>query len=149
MDMWWHSGWHSGEETIFGVVHMVLGSWWEIIENGDRGSTQNFDTNLVSIVVWPGEPFWKKCVFWPYFQGYRLHFPGACSQNRFFPQMSPDSKELLSISRFKTESTWLVFQYFSVQNWIKITWVPVFLSSKLNQNDWFSNISRFKTDYHR
>ena len=25
--------------------------------NGDRGSTQNFDTNLVSIVVWPGEPF--------------------------------------------------------------------------------------------
>jgi len=29
----------------------------EIFENGDRGSTQNFDTNLLSIVVWPGEPF--------------------------------------------------------------------------------------------
>ena len=81
-----NSGRHSGQETIFGVFHMVLGSWWEIIENGDRGSTQNFDTNLVSIVVWPGEPFWKKCLFWPYFQGYHVHFPGTCSQNRFFPQ---------------------------------------------------------------
>jgi 3-methyladenine DNA glycosylase Tag len=23
-----------------------LGSWWEIFENGDRGSTQNFDSGL-------------------------------------------------------------------------------------------------------
>ena len=39
---------------------MVLGSWWEIFGNGDRGSTQNFDARLVSIVVWPGEPFFEK-----------------------------------------------------------------------------------------
>ena len=39
---------------------MVLGSWLEISENGDRGSTQNFAARLVSIVVWPGEPFLKK-----------------------------------------------------------------------------------------
>ena len=58
-----NSGRRSGQETIFGVFHMVLGSWWEIFENGDRGSTQNFDTNLMSIVVWPGKPFSKKCLF--------------------------------------------------------------------------------------
>ena len=39
---------------------MVLGSWREISENGDRGSTQNFDARLVSIVVCPGEPFLEK-----------------------------------------------------------------------------------------
>ena len=27
--------------------------------NGGEGSTQNYDTNLVGIVVGPGEPFWK------------------------------------------------------------------------------------------
>jgi hypothetical protein len=32
-------------------------------------------------------------------------FPGTCSQNRFFPQMSPDGKEFLNMSRSKTEST--------------------------------------------
>ena len=35
----------------------MLGSWREIFENGDRGSTQNFAAVVVSIVVWPGEPF--------------------------------------------------------------------------------------------
>ena len=42
---------------------MVLGSRREIFENGDRGATQNFDTHLMSIVVWPGEPFREKCLF--------------------------------------------------------------------------------------
>ena len=50
------SGWHSGQETMFGGFLMVLGSWWEISENGDRGFAQNFDARLMSIVVWPGEP---------------------------------------------------------------------------------------------
>ena len=36
---------------------MVLDSWSEISENGDRGSTQSFAADVVSIVVWPGEPF--------------------------------------------------------------------------------------------
>ena len=50
-------------EPIFGVLLMVLGLWLEISENEDRGSAQNFDTDLVSIVVWPGEPFSEKCLF--------------------------------------------------------------------------------------
>ena len=37
-----------------------MGSWWEISENGDRGSTQNFAARLMSIVVCPGEPFLEK-----------------------------------------------------------------------------------------
>ena len=41
---------------------MVLGSWREISENGDRGSTQNFAARLMSIVVCPGEPFFVKVV---------------------------------------------------------------------------------------
>ena len=55
-----NSGRHSGQEAIFEGFPMVLGSWWEIFENGDRGSTQNFDARLVSIVVWLGEPFFEK-----------------------------------------------------------------------------------------
>ena len=46
----------------------VLGSWWEIFENGDHGSTQNFAADVVSIVVWARQPFlekapFKKCTF--------------------------------------------------------------------------------------
>ena len=52
-----NSGRHSGWGTMFGVFHMVARSLWEIYRLGDRDSTQNFDTNRVSIVVWPGEPF--------------------------------------------------------------------------------------------
>ena len=38
---------------------MLSESWGEISEHGDRGFTQNFDAHLVSISVWPGEPFLK------------------------------------------------------------------------------------------
>ena len=55
-----NSGWHSGQETIFGGFPEVLDSWWEISENGDRGSTQNFAADVMSIVVCPGEPFLEK-----------------------------------------------------------------------------------------
>ena len=61
------SGRHSGQETIIKGFPKVLGSWWEIFENGDRGSTQNFAGDVVSIVVWPGKlvlekyDFFKKC----------------------------------------------------------------------------------------
>ena len=51
-----NSGRHSGQEAMIGGFPMVLGSWCEIVENGDRGSTQNFAADVVSIVVWPGEP---------------------------------------------------------------------------------------------
>ena len=53
------SGRHSGQETIIRGFPKVLGSWWEIFENGDRGSTQNFAADVVSVEVWLGEPFWK------------------------------------------------------------------------------------------
>ena len=39
---------------------MDFSSWCEKFENGDQGSTQNFDARLVSIVVCPGEPFLEK-----------------------------------------------------------------------------------------
>merc|ERR1712023_63262 len=55
-----NSGRHSGQETVFRSFPSVFDSWWEISENGDPGFAQNFDARLVSIVVWPGEPFLKK-----------------------------------------------------------------------------------------
>ena len=44
-------------------------------------------------------------------------------------------------------SNWFVFQYFSVQNCVKMVRVPVFLSSQLSQNGSCSSIYQFKTDY--
>ena len=45
---------------MFGVFDMDSDSRWEIFGHGDQGSTQNFDTHLLGIVVWPVELFWKK-----------------------------------------------------------------------------------------
>ena len=47
----------------FLIWFLGRGERYTVFENGDRGSTQNFDTNLMSIVVWPGKPFSKKCLF--------------------------------------------------------------------------------------
>ena len=33
----------------------VLGLCWEIFEDGDWSSTQNFNADLMSVVAWPGE----------------------------------------------------------------------------------------------
>ena len=55
-----NSGRHSGQETIIRCFPKVLGSWFEIWKNGDRGSTQNFAADVVSVVAWPGEPFFEK-----------------------------------------------------------------------------------------
>ena len=33
---------------------------WELSEFWYRGSTQNFEPDWLSIVSWPGKPFWKK-----------------------------------------------------------------------------------------
>ena len=78
------------------------------MENGDRGSTQNFAARLVSIVVWPGEQFlrkfsnFKKCI---------LFDSGHVQKNpeiTIFPEQKPrrelqDTKELFRIrkSRYK------------------------------------------------
>ena len=47
-----------------------IGFWhiWELSEFWYRGSTQNFEPDWSSIVIWPGEPFWKTCLFSKYFQ---------------------------------------------------------------------------------
>ena len=39
---------------------MDLRPWSEMFENGDQGSTRNFGTSLVSKVLWPGEPLFRK-----------------------------------------------------------------------------------------
>ncbi len=38
---------------------MDLGFRWKILGLQDRGSAQNFDTHLMSIVVWPGVAFFQ------------------------------------------------------------------------------------------
>ena len=45
---------------MFGGFPMVLDFWCEISDNGDRGSTQNFAADVVSIAVCSGEHFLKK-----------------------------------------------------------------------------------------
>ena len=72
------------------------------------------------------------------------------SENGFFPYASqspdPAARPPAHPSWIKTESEWLEFQYFHVQNWIKMTSFPVFPCSKLNQNDLGSSTSMFKTE---
>ena len=123
--------WHSGQETILGGFPMVLGSWWEISENGDRGFTQDFDARLVSIVVCPGEPFSEKCLFWTKFQDSHVHFSGNKFPKWIFPNVAmrnelkwsqiqyfqdPGFLKCLEIQYFQDprSSEWLVFQCFEV-----------------------------------
>ena len=56
----------------------VLRSWWEIFDNGHRGSTQNFAADVVSIVVWLGEPFLEKKIT---FQGMHTFPKWTCPKN--------------------------------------------------------------------
>ena len=46
-----------------------IGFWliWELSEFWDRGSTQTFEPDWSSRAIWPGEPFWKICLFSCYF----------------------------------------------------------------------------------
>ena len=59
--------------------HVVLGSWREIFENGNWGSTQNFDANLMSIMVWPTEQLFENCEIVHVFKGSDT-FPGTMLQ---------------------------------------------------------------------
>ena len=105
---------------------MVLGSWRKMFENGDQGSTQNLDTNLMSIVVWPGEPFSKNVCFGLIYKITMFIFQGTCSQNMFFPtqQRQPGAfrvwgGEAPQDSIFKYfqdlgSPAWLVFQHSQV-----------------------------------
>ena len=79
----------SGWAVILGVFLMVLRSWGEIFGHGDQGSTQNFDTNLMSIVFGSGEPFWKNCLCWLRLQGHHVHFSRNVFRNIIFPSKHP------------------------------------------------------------
>ena len=50
---------------------------WEPSEFWYRGSTQNFEPDLSSSVVWPGEPIRKTCRFSFYFQNWHVHVVGS------------------------------------------------------------------------
>ena len=99
------SGWHSGKGTIFGVLPIVLGSWWEISENGDRGSTQNFDARLVSIVVWPGEPFLEKLLRIRKYTLFQNRHVQKIKKIVIFPEQKPrrvrqDTEELFRLTEY-------------------------------------------------
>ena len=49
--------------NYFGSFHIGFWLLWEISGFWDRGSTQNFEPDLSSRVILPGELFWKKCWF--------------------------------------------------------------------------------------
>ena len=140
-----NSGRRYGQETNFEVVHMVLGSWWEIFENGDPGSSQNIDTNLMSMVVWPGKPFWKSACFDLNSKVTMLVFPGTCSKkNPSPPEPSPWSRPRAvrisriwekrknttsSISRILENMNKHDFQYFQDYRecWrLQLNWFPIF-----------------------
>ena len=133
------SGWHSGWRTIFGVCPYGFGLRWDISGHWYRGFAQNFDTFYMGRVVWPGEPFLKKC---PnirkvlFFQNMHVHF----SRNRFpkwvFPHATTGSYLgwSFSISRFtgyirmvgpsvfpdtRVIPKWLDFQYFQIHGSLK------------------------------
>ena len=55
------SGEHSGQGTIFGVCPYGFGLRWDISGHWYRGFAQNFDIFHMGRVVWPAEPFLKKC----------------------------------------------------------------------------------------
>ena len=112
--------WHSDQETILGRFPMVLGSWWEISENGDQGFTQNFDARLVSIVVYPGEPFSEKCLFWTKFQDSHVHF----SRNKF-------PKLIFSKCCIQEGAEMISDPVFPGSRVPKINWDPVFPGSKV------------------
>ena len=122
------------------VVHMVSRSLWEILENGDRVFSQNFDTNLVSIVVWPGEPFWGNCLFWPQFQDSSVHL-STSKFPKWIPSQMPLSRKLLQgchVFFFQEH----VLKMDSFANVIDSKDLSSISRTPGNQNGSFSSISR-------
>ena len=112
-----HSHW--GQETILRGFPMVLGSWWEISENGDRRFTQNFDARLLSIVVCPGEPFSEKCLFWTKFQDTHVRFSGNKFPKWIFPNVA-----------IRKELKWSQIQYFQDPGFLKWLEIQYFQDSR-------------------
>ena len=114
------SGWHSGWRTIFGVCPYGFGLRWDISGHWYRGFAQNFDTFYMGRVVWPGEPFLKKC---PNMGKSTLFSKYACP---FFQEQVPKMSFSPSVHR---QLPWLVLQYFQIH--------------ELYQNGWSFSISRY------
>ena len=74
---------------MFGSFLKVLGSWREIFENGDRGSTQNFAARLMSIVVCPGEPFLEKLLRIRKYTLFENGYVPKFQKSSFFRDKSP------------------------------------------------------------
>ena len=70
-----------------------IGFWltWEIFGLWDRGSTQNFELDLSSRVIWSGKPFWKTCLCGPYFKNICSCYWKNNSTKHFSPKSSPKS----------------------------------------------------------
>ena len=119
-----------------------MGLIWEISAHAARQNAWNFGARL----------FCKNIKTSGFNDIYNIQFfQDTYSQKGFFPYAfqspspaaRPPARPPVMDHRL---SNWFVFQYFSVQNWVKLVRVPVFLSSKLSQNGSCSSISQFKTD---
>ena len=68
------------------ICSFQIGIWlmWELSEFWYRGSTQDFESDLSSIVIWLGELFWKKCLFAEYFQKQHVHVFGTSKISDFW-----------------------------------------------------------------
>ena len=126
------SGEHSGEGTIFGVCPYGFGLRWDISGHWYRGFAQNFDTFHMGRVVWPGEPFLKKC---PNIKKHPLFSKYACRWSQehvpkisFFPKRTTGSYlgGSFSISRFTSYIRMAGFQYIQVPTILK--WLTTYIS---------------------
>lgn len=61
-------------------------------------STQNFDTNLVSVIVWPGEPLWEKWMCCSEFQDSHGNFQDQIHK------MDPFAKVPVRIEHMETHT---------------------------------------------
>ena len=77
------------------------GFWliWELSKFWDRGSTQNFEPDWSSRVIWPGEPFWKKCLFRKSFPKEHVHLFG---RTRNFKVLTKEQHVQMTISTIST-----------------------------------------------
>ena len=58
------------------ILSFQIGFWliWELLEFWYQGSTQKFEPDWSSTVIWPGEPLLKKMLFRNDFQQSNVHF---------------------------------------------------------------------------
>ena len=96
-----------------------IGIWpiWEIFGLWYRGSTQNFEPDWSSRVIWPGEPFWKKkTLLWPHFPKQEV----ALLENKITNCLAPNvlrSPCISSISLCKC--LWHLYKYIELPHFYR------------------------------